>query len=196
MTAAELLRAIQHRTARVAISSSSMRGPGNKGVVAAVRAHLGRLDLRPFGTHDGDRFLAELNSATTRLQAVLPENARYWGLARKGLNIFLRDCLYTVYLRERYRLDRAEPFFEVPLDSISAKHIRALDESGLPRWRRVRALDYRTSKRYQDAAARIAASESILPVHLDAIWWGLRAYGARKRPRRVNPRDNVGDGRV
>ena len=23
-----------------------------------------------------------------------------------------------------------------------------------------------------------------------------RAYGARKRPRRVNPRDNVGDGRV
>ena len=103
-----------------------MRGPGNKGVVAAVRAHLGRLDLRPFGTHDGDRFLAELNSATTRLQAVLPENARYWGLARKGLNIFLRDCLYTVYLRERYRLDRAEPFFEVPLDSISAKHIRAL----------------------------------------------------------------------
>ena len=25
---------------------------------------------------------------------------------------------------------------------------------------------------------------------------GLTAYGARKRPRRVNPRDNVGDGRV
>ena len=34
--------------------------------------------------------------------------------------------------------------------------------------------DYRTSKRYQDAAARIAASEGIPPVHLDAICWGLR----------------------
>ena len=79
-----------------------------------------------------------------------------------------------MYLRERYHLDRAESFFEVPLDSISARRIRALDENGLPRWRGVRALDYRTSKRYQDAAARIAASESILPVHLDAIWWGLR----------------------
>ena len=90
------------------------------------------------------------------------------------LNIFLRDCLYTVYLRERYRLDRAEPFLEVPLDSISARYIRALNKDALPRWRGVRALDYRTSKRYQDAAARIAVSEGILPVHLDAIWWGLR----------------------
>ena len=35
------------------------------------------------------------------------------------------------------------------------------------------ALDYHTSKRYQDAAALIAASEGILPVHLDAICWGL-----------------------
>ena len=174
MTAAELLRAIQHRTARVAISSSSMRGAGSTGVVTAARTRLGRLDLCPFGTRDDDRFRAELNSATTRLRAVLPEDARCWGLARKGLNIFLRDCLYTVYLRERYHLDRAELFFEVPLDSISARYIRALDENGLPRWRGVRALDHRTSKRYQDAAARIAVSKDILPVHLDAIWWGLR----------------------
>ena len=174
MTTAELLRAIQHRTARVAIGSSSMRGAGNTGVVTAARTHLGRLDLRPFGTRHNDRFRAELNSATTRLRAVLPEDARHWGLARKGLNIFLRDCLYTVYLRERYRLDRAEPFFEVPLDSISAGCIRALDNDGLPRWRGVRALDYRTSKCYQDAATQIAASEGIPSVHLDAICWGLR----------------------
>ena len=174
MTTADLLRAIQHRTARVAIGSSSMRGAGNTGVVTAARTHLGRLDLRPFGTRDDDRFRVALNSATTRLRAALPEEARCWGLARKGLNIFLRDCLYTVYLQERYHLDRAKPFFEVPLDSISARHIRALDEDVLPRWRGVKALDYRTSKRYQDAAARIAASKGILPVHLDAIWWGLR----------------------
>ena len=99
MTTAELLRAIQHRTARVAIGSSSLRGAGNTGVVTAARTHLGRLDLRPFGTRHNDRFRAELNSATTRLRAVLSENARYWGL---------------------------------------------------PRWREVMALDYRTSKRYKD----------------------------------------------
>ena len=112
---------------RLRRTMETMRGAGNTGVVTAARTHLGRLDLRPFGTRHNDRFRAELNSATTRLRAVLPEDARHWGLARKGLNIFLRDCLYTVYLRERYRLDRAEPFFEVPLDSISAGCIRALD---------------------------------------------------------------------
>ena len=90
-----LLRAIQHYTARAAISSSSMRGAGNTGVVTAARTHLGRLDLCPFGTRDDARFRAELNSATTRLRAVLPEDARCWGLARKALNIFLRKCLYT-----------------------------------------------------------------------------------------------------
>ena len=49
----------------------------------AARTHLGRLDLRPFGTRDDDRFRAELNSATTRLRAVLPEDARCWGLGMR-----------------------------------------------------------------------------------------------------------------
>ena len=35
-------------------------------------------------------------------------------------------------------------------------------------------------------------SVAVEVVPLDA----LTPYGARKRPRRVNPRDNVGDGRV
>ena len=35
-------------------------------------------------------------------------------------------------------------------------------------------------------------------VRVTRVWQVPRstAYGARKRPRRVNPRDNVGDGRV
>jgi hypothetical protein len=45
-----LLRSIQHHIARVAINSSSMRGAGSPGVVAAVRAFLGTMPLRPFGT--------------------------------------------------------------------------------------------------------------------------------------------------
>ena len=173
VSTAELLRALQYSTAHVSVSNSSMRGPGSAGAVTVARAHLGCLDLRPFGTRDRTWFRAELNRATNRLRKALPASVRHWGLARKVLNIFLRNCLYTVYLRERYRLDRAEPFFEVPLDSLTAKRICTSDD-GLPRWHGVRALDYRTSKRYQNIAAGIAASKGILPVHLDAIWWGLR----------------------
>ena len=75
-----------------------MNRPGFSGDVATARAQLGRFDLRPFGTRDRTRFWAEINSATNRLEKALPTGARHWGLARKVLNIFLRNCLYTVYL--------------------------------------------------------------------------------------------------
>ena len=42
----------------------------------------------------------------------LPKKSRRWGRARKGLNIFLRDCPYTVHIRKAYRLDQAEQFVE------------------------------------------------------------------------------------
>ena len=59
----------------------------------------------------------------------LPKKSRRWGRARKGLNIFLRDCLYTVHIRKAYRLDQAEQFFELPLDSIIGA--RLAKESGV-----------------------------------------------------------------
>ena len=56
------------------------------------------------------------------------------------LNIFMRDCLYTAYLTCPYDLHYAEEYFEVPLDSISAKSLRKGAGRGvLPRWPGVRA---------------------------------------------------------
>ena len=45
---------------------------------------------------------------------------------------------------------------------------------------------------------RISAYQVDLPLADGPYNWsgGNTAYGARKRPRRVNPRDNVGDDRV
>jgi hypothetical protein len=120
---ADLIRAIQHHNARAAIGSSSMRGACSAGVVRSARAFLGEMPLRPFGTSNASRFLSRLDSATHDLQRVLPKGAQRWGLARKGLNIFLRDCLYTSYLRDEYDLALAEHFFEVPLDSITRTHL-------------------------------------------------------------------------
>lgn len=111
-----------------------MRCAGCSGVVAAAREFLGDLDLRPFGTASSRRFLNHLDSATERLWSALPAKAQYWGLARKGLNIFLRDCLYTAYLRDRYRLDKAEQFFEVPLDSICGLQLFHESDGLLPKW--------------------------------------------------------------
>jgi hypothetical protein len=170
-----LLNAMQHHHARVAISSSSMRGAGSPGVVAAARDFLGKLSLRPFGTSSQPEFQAHLDHATRRLLRALPQKERRWGRARKGLNIFLRDCLYNTYLRRHYKLGLAETFFEVPLDSIiGARLVKTSPKGALPRWGTVRALTEQTSATYQARAAILAAEQRVARVHLDAMWWGAR----------------------
>ena len=163
-----MLEPIQHLVARYSLLGGTMRRRP-AGTVGAARKCLGRLDLRRFGTSDPDRFLAELNESTEEVQINLP--GREWGFARKGLNIFLRDCLYYVCLRKEYCLDRAEQFLEVPLDSIVAGKIREF-ERGVPPWKNIRDLDYDTNEAYQNVATWIAEANGFARIHLDAVWWG------------------------
>lgn len=169
-----LLRAIQHHNARAAIGSSSMRGAGSTGVVRSARSFLSEMPLRPFGTSSASTFLSRLNMATDELKQALPKGAQRWGLARKGLNIFLRNCLYTTYLCEEYNLARAEFFFEVPLDSITGTRLMKESRVDLSPWKTVRGLKARTSAEYQAAAATLGDEKGIARVHLDALWWGER----------------------
>ena len=60
----------------------------------------------------------------------MPKGAQAWGTARKALNIFLRDALYTTYLSKRYGLPRAEASLEIPLDSITAVRLREVYGAG------------------------------------------------------------------
>ena len=130
----EILTALRFRAARSSLGPSSMRGAGSKGVVDAGRPFLGALDLRRFATSNEKQFGVELDRATDGLMRAFPRSARHWGLARKGLNIFLRECLYTVYLREAYNLGVAESLFEVPLDSLTGKALHEASPKTLPRW--------------------------------------------------------------
>jgi hypothetical protein len=120
MTKSAFLRTVQSRTARVAIGASAVRGRGNAGTVAASRTFLRSLPLQRFAVRNARKFAQALDRTTNDLRTALPRTAQHWGLARKILNIFLRDCLYTTYLAEAYRLQRAEPLLELPLDSITA----------------------------------------------------------------------------
>ena len=170
----DLLQAIQKLNARMAIGSSSMRGAGSAGVVRCAQEFLGELPLRPFGTTSRANFLSQLDGATDDLKLALPKGAQRWGVARKGLNIFLRNCLYTTYLRDEYDLGRAEKFFEVPLDSITGARLVKESRGELPPWETVRGLRAKRSSAYQVLAAKLAAKEGVARVHLDALWWGQR----------------------
>jgi hypothetical protein len=169
-----VLRAIQHHNARAAIGSSSMRRAGSPGVVEAARKFLAHMNLAPFGAAKRKTFMAALDRNTEKLRLALPKRTQRWGLARKAINIFLRNCLYTAYLRDRYGLARAETFFEVPLDSITGTKLYQADPDRLPRWKTVRGLTRKRSAVYQKVALEQARKEGFARVHLDAVWWGER----------------------
>jgi hypothetical protein len=174
------LEAVQCRTARAAISASASRGRGGEGVVKAARAVTSRLDLDRFATRDRATFARVLDAATKELLGALPRRARAWGLARKLLNIFLRDSLYDGYLNRAHGLQQAERFFEIPLDSITATHLYSLAPE-LPRWLGVKHLDEGTSAAYQATALLAARERGVARVHLDVFWWGVRGSGTLRR---------------
>ncbi len=175
MEKTRFLKMVQHRAARVAITASATRGQGAAGVVRCARDFLVGLKLARFGTGDQRRFTRQLDAATNGVRACLPKRAASWGLARKLLNIFLRDSLYTSYLAKEHGLAAAEQLLEIPLDSITAKRIRKeRPELLLPRWPGVRYLDPGKSNAYQAAALIIARKYGVARVHLDAYWWGAR----------------------
>ena len=151
-----------------------MRGRGSKGAVRAGRDFLNILSLARFGTSDSKKFRSALGTATLELKEAFPRGSQHWGLARKGLNIFLRDCLYTVYLRDAHSLHLAERYFEVPLDSFSGRALFKVGAGRVPRWRTVRGLGPESSDEYQAVASGYADSKGIARVHLDVFWWGSR----------------------
>lgn len=171
----DFLRAAQARTARIAVSASAARGQ-RSGTVKAARRFLSTLDLGRFCVADTFAFRKQLDKATNELFQALPRGARHWGLARKLMNIFLRDALYTTYLCNTFHLDKAEEFYEIPLDSITSGHLRKFAGRGaLPRWKGVRHLTPKESVCYQEYAKQLAQSHRLARVHLDTYWWGGRA---------------------
>lgn len=175
------LPVIQRRAVRAAIGASTARGQGAPGLVRAAREFLGELPLRQFGVSKPRVFRRRLDRATLQLMKSLPRRGQSWGIARKLLNIFLRDALYTGYLEEAYRLRRSETLLEVPLDSITARNIRAeVPRGSVPRWLGVRHLSVANSDLFQAAASELARKRHIARVHMDAVWWGVRDPRARR----------------
>jgi len=173
---ATFLPMIQHRAARVAVGASAARGQGAPGLVLAAREFLSEVPLERFSVSDERAFRRRLDRVTLELMVTLPRRGRSWGISRKLLNIFLREALYTRYLENAYRLRRIESFLEVPLDSITARGIRTASPKGSqPRWRGVRHLTVEDSDRFQATAKDLAQTYGVARVHLDAMWWGVRA---------------------
>ncbi|HEX2209222.1 MAG TPA: hypothetical protein VHG93_16205, partial [Longimicrobium sp.] len=159
------------------------RGSGSVGVADSARAFLATLSLEQFSTDDPVRFRRRLDEATSRLRDHLPPPANSWGLARKCVNVFLRDAFYNYYLRTAFGLDLAEALYEVPLDNVVATALKREGRPGqLPQWNGLRHLTAPMSDRFQGFASELAAKRETARVHLDAILWTLNRSQRGVRP--------------
>jgi len=87
----QFLEMIRRFLARAAITASAVRNQGGAGVAERAREAAFSLDLGRFAS--AQDFAKHLDDATEEMKAALPRPARTWGLSRKLVNIFLRDCL-------------------------------------------------------------------------------------------------------
>jgi len=161
-------------------------GPGTvhgqrPGVQAAIRVYLGRIPLGRVPKTQ-PRFRQWLDRKTEGALCAMKGVARGrpWGLARKAVNLFLRDCLYNHYLRRKYGLARMETWLEIPLDSVVARELKKLEKlkkrtgrAALPMWRGLKRLTPEENARFQDFASWYARKKVGLSatVFLDNYLW-------------------------
>jgi len=185
----ELIDFLRERTAESAAGTTALRNQGEKGVIHNARKFLRGLELYKFAecTTEG-LFSALLDEKTKALQESFPPAARNWGAARKVLNLYLRDVLYSRYLCKHFSFNHLEKWLEVPLDSFAAKGIQKdmLKIAGfdyrpktLVNFPGIKHLAREVNQAYQEAAAVIASSRGYARVHLDILYW--RDIGRRAK---------------
>lgn len=183
----DFLAAVQWHVSRLSVGASAARGQGAPGLVDAARTFLAEMPLQRFGVEREMRFRSHLDALTEELKGSLPRKGRNWGIARKLLNIFLRNALYDKYLSAAWKLDRSEQWLEVPLDRIVADKLRQYvpvelpDRTPLSRWLGVKHLKPAFSEGYQDAIRELAAKKGVAPVHMDIYWWSPSRTGGSSR---------------
>ena len=161
--------------AYTSVGASTVRGLRTPGVVSALRKLLAQIDLNTLEKLEPSKFAKWLDEQTIAIKKRLPQKARFWGVARKCLNIFLRGACYNFYLRKSYQLQRIEQELELPLDSITVKKLKENSPANpLPRWLGVKRLRPEDSSDFQQFARQLAQQRDQARIHLDIDFWGNR----------------------
>ena len=155
---------MQKKVAVSAVAPSVVHGQP-KGTIVVARRFLMNLRLRTIPTSSAKSFCKWLDRKTDEMG--IP-----WGVARKCLNLFLRDVFYNRYLHREYGLRALESMLEVPLDSVVGRFlIDRQNGTKLGPWRTLKRLNAETSRAFQEVASEIANTQGIARVHLDIFAW-------------------------
>jgi len=172
---------LYRRIAQVSIGSSAIRNQGGSGLIDILRRYLEK-DINPkefFKVLKSKRlYQIFLDCHTKSILKKFPPGAKSWGAARKGLNLFLRDLVYSGYFSTKYKLpddySRLNEFIkhmEVPLDRDVVTGIQRDSNDVLPRWTGIKNLTPDVSKIFQQQAEVIASKRKTARIHLDLLYW-------------------------
>ncbi len=159
----------QKRISRTCISSNSILSNMYSGFLRKFHANLHLIiDLKAISTCKGElEFNALLDSYTSKLKQKVakPVNAEHWGICRKAINLYLRDCYYNKALNEHFSLDKVASYLETPIDSFAMKALAKY--TSFVKKSAIKALDKNTHQEWQKAAKTFAQANK-LPNRVDA----------------------------
>lgn len=168
----DFLIQMHRHVAYTSVGASTVRGQRTPGLVSDLRELLAKVDLAGLADLEPGDFPSFLKAETKRIEQGMPTKSRHWGIARKVLNIFLRGAMYNHYLRREFKLHRFEDVLELPMDSLTAKGLKAKSKPrSLPRWTGVKHLTASGNKHFQERAGEIASKHGMARVHLDIYLW-------------------------
>jgi hypothetical protein len=180
MTEKEFLKYIHKRLSTISVGASALRNQGASGIIKTARNYFYEIKIDDFiATIDnGNDYKKFLNTHTEKLVSKFPKEARSWGAARKGLNLFFREIVYNKFFSDYYKLpieftkfnDKIK-YLEVPLDKDVATGIYNDTELNIPKWKSIKKLDLDLSEKYQNAAQEISKKINIAKVNLDLKYW-------------------------
>ncbi len=165
----DFIKLVQWKVAISAVGISTVRKQG-KGILKDIHEFLSELDLQEIPKSQ-TKFKFWLDQETNNL---VKKAKLSWGLARKVLNLFLRDAVYNRYLYDKFKLKDIEKWLEIPLDKIVARALRKKNKS-LPSWPGLKIGQDKQNiniyEKYQEFAQALANEKGIARVHLDLYLW-------------------------
>ena len=178
----ELIEHLINHTSNLAISSSTLRNQGAKGIITAARKFLREMKLQEMTeAFNTMHYATFLDKETNKLIAIFSKlyddkSFRNFGAARKSINIFARDVFYNKIFIEHYKINQGRKHYsqlELPLDSYTTKGILKSHPDLKSHWNGIKYLTPDDNIILQTAATKIADSKKINRIELDIIWWRI-----------------------
>lgn len=181
MTEQQFYQLLHRRLSQIAVGASAIRNQGSSGLIKILRQYFEtkiELDIFIESLVEETKYSDFLNEHTSKILLLFPDKAQSWGAARKGLNLFLREIVYSNFFSHRFSLpdnfeqfNQVVKFMEVPLDKDVANGLISDSNGQLPRWVNIKNLTHTLSDIYQNQAAIIAEKENVARVNLDLKYW-------------------------